>query len=70
MVAYGLKLGDEQSEDFGGVRMGLGDGGMEAGSGIADAKGHTSHRQSMSRAASGMLAGEVLEELYLIRPRG
>ena len=69
-MAYRLKLGDEQSKDFGGVGMGLGDGGMEAGSGIVDAKGHTSHRQSMSRAASGMLASEVLEELYLIRPRG
>lgn len=43
-MAYRRKLGDEQSEDFGGVGMGLRDSGMEAGSEIVDVKGHTSHR--------------------------
>lgn len=43
-MAYRQKLGDEQSEDFGGVGMGLRDSGMEAGSGIVDVKGQTSHR--------------------------
>lgn len=64
-MAYRRKLGDEQSEDFGGVGMGLRDSGMEAGSGIVDVKGHTSHR-----VLSAMLESEVLEELYLVRPRG